>query len=457
MSDLRAWDNTELWHPFTPMTAWAEEEAPIIESGEGFYLTDVEGRRYLDGISSLWCNVHGHRVPELDAAIRNQLDKIAHTTLLGLSSPPAIELAHQLVQRTPEGLNHAFFSDAGATSVEAALKMVVQYHHQKSNPEPERRLFVRVAESYHGDTFGSVAVGRVEAFHRPFSGMLFETLTVPSPVAYRVPPGHDAESWLQHCFDQVEATIAEHHDRIAGFIMEPIVQGAAGILVHAPGYLKHVREVTARHGIPLITDEVAVGFGKTGTMFACEQEQVVPDVLCLAKGITAGYLPLAATMVTSEIHDAFLGQPHEGRTFYHGHTYTGNPLAAAVSLENLRLFDERDVLGNVASISTQMQSRLSELGSHPHVGEIRQKGVMVGIELVVDRDTKQPFGPERRIGHQVTLAARRRGVIIRPLGNVIVLMPAVAMPAAEIDELCDATVAAICEVCDQTVLSAKNG
>lgn len=444
---LRHWDHTELWHPFTPMTAYAREQAPIIVSGEGFYLRDIAGRRYLDGISSLWCNVHGHCVPELDAALRDQLARIAHTTLLGASTPAAIQLAHELVRRTPDGLNHVFFSDAGSTAVEAALKIAVQYHYLKSAGASRRTRFARLADAYHGDTLGSVSVGRIADFHRCFDNLLFPTITVPCPVAYRVPTGFDEASWLDHCYRQVEQVLAEQGGSIAALILEPLVQGAAGVQVHPPGYLRHVRELTKRHGIPLIADEVAVGFGKTGTLFACEQEQVCPDILCLAKGITGGYLPLAATVVSSEIHEAFLGEPHEGRTFYHGHTYTGNALACAVALASLELIEKNAVLENVHSLEACLGQRLEPLRSHPHVGEIRRKGIMVGIELVADKLHKTPFAPELRMGHQVTLAARARGAIIRPLGNVVVLMPAVAMPLSLLEELCDIIIESIDEVC----------
>ena len=280
----------------------------------------------MDGISSLWCNVHGHRVPEIDNAIREQLDRIAHSTLLGLSNVPSIELARELVRRTPGGLTKVFYSDSGATAVESALKIAYQYHRQKPHPEPERDLFVCLGDAYHGDTVGSVSVGGMELFHGVYRNLLFKTLRVPAPVPFLTPPELTPETYLAWCFDEVEAVLKEHHPRIAGFIIEPLVQGAAGIWVHARGYLKHVRETTRQYGIPLIADEVAVGFGRTGTMFACEQEQVEPDLMCVAKGLTGGYLPVAATLATEEIYNAFLGEPAEGKTFYHGHTYTGNPL-----------------------------------------------------------------------------------------------------------------------------------
>lgn len=444
---LRQWDNEHVWHPFAPMSAFREESAPIIQRAEGFYLYDTEGRRYLDGISSLWCNVHGHRVPEIDRAIRDQLDNVAHTTLLGLSNMPSIELARELVERSPGGLNKVFYSDSGATAVEAALKIAYQYHRQKPSPEPQRDLFVCLSDAYHGDTVGSVSVGGMELFHGVYRNLLFQTLRVPAPVSFLAPNELSPEAYLAWCFSEVEAILEEHHERIAGFVMEPLVQGAAGIWVHPKGYLKHVRDLTRQYGIPLIADEVAVGFGRTGTFFACEQEHVDPDLFCVAKGLTGGYLPVAATLATDEIYEAFLGEPHEGRTFYHGHTYTGNPLGCAAALASLKLFDENAVLENVARNAELLQQGLVELRDHPHVLEIRQKGIMVGIHLALDRNTGKAFPAEKRIGHHVTLAARKRGLIIRPLGDVVVLMPAPAMPAEIVNILCDKTLESINEAC----------
>lgn len=443
--DLRTLDAAHLWHPFTPMAAWRDEDFPVIRSADGFELIDTEGRRYLDGISSLWCNVHGHRVPEIDAAVRRQLDQVAHTTLLGLASEPSILLAKALVDRAPEGLNKVFYSDSGATAVEIALKIAYQYHRQKPNGPEKRDLFVRIGNAYHGDTIGTVSVGGIDLFHAVYGGLLFHSLQVPSPVALRVPAGHDRNTYLHWCFEELERVIAENRGRIAAFIMEPLVQGAAGILVHPPGYLKRVRELTAEHRIPLILDEVAVGFGRTGTMFACEQEGMSPDILCLAKGITGGYLPLAATLTTDKIYDAFLAPPHEGKTFFHGHTYTGNPLGCAAALASLDLFERNEVLGNVQRVSGRIAERLTQLEGHPHVAEVRQKGVMVGIELVQNQNGLVPFPPERRTGHRVTLAARKRGVILRPLGDVVVLMPAPAMPVELVDRLCDVAIESIDE------------
>jgi adenosylmethionine---8-amino-7-oxononanoate aminotransferase len=445
---LRDWDNQFVWHPFTPMLAYRDEGAPIIEAADGFFLIDIEGQKYLDGIASLWCNVHGHHVPAIDRAIREQLDRVAHTTLLGLSSVPSIELASELVARAPRGLTKVFYSDSGATAVEVALKIVYQYHSQKEGAPPAQRRdrFLCLGSAYHGDTLGTVSVGGISLFHAAYRDLLFETVSVPSPVAFRTPAGFTPAAYLDFCFAELERLIVKNRYCAAGFIIEPLVQGAAGILVHPPGYLARVRQLTREHGIPLIADEVAVGFGKTGTLFACEQEGVCPDLLCLAKGLTGGYLPLAATLATDEIYDAFLAPPHEGKTFFHGHTFTGNALACAAALASLRLFAENRVLENARANAERIATRLAGIKDSPFVGEIRQKGTMVGIELVRDRTTAEPFPAALRMGHQVTLAARKRGVILRPLGDVVVLMPAPAMPRDLVDRLCDVAIEAIEEV-----------
>ena len=449
---LREWDNACVWHPFTPMSAWMVEAAPIIQRAQGFHLIDTEGREYLDGISSLWCNVHGHTVPEIDEAVREQLQKVAHSTLLGLASEPSIRLAKALTDRAPAGLTRVFYSDSGATTVEVALKMAYQFHRQKPEGRSEERdTFLCIGNAYHGDTLGTVSVGGIDLFHRSYKHLLFPTLTAPSPVALRVPDGHTKETWIQSCFDEVAERIRKHHHRLAAVVMEPIVQGAAGILVHPPGYLRHVRNLCTECNVLLIADEVAVGFGRTGTLFACEREGVSPDLLCLAKGISGGYLPLGATLATERIFEAFLGDPWQGRTFFHGHTYTGNALGCAAGLASLRLFEQRQVTDNVERCSGKIAQKLQVLQTHSNVAEIRQCGMMVGIELVRDRETLMPFPVEFRLGHQVTLAARRRGVILRPLGDVVVLMPAPGMSCENVEKICDVAIESIQEVTEEAV------
>ncbi|MBX6312482.1 MAG: adenosylmethionine--8-amino-7-oxononanoate transaminase [Isosphaeraceae bacterium] len=445
---LAAWDKAHLWHPFTPQADWAAGEVLIIERAEGVYLYDTEGRRYLDGVSSLWCNVHGHRHPKLDAAIREQLDRVAHSTLLGVSHPSAIELARRLVERAPEGLMRVFFSDDGATAVEVALKMAFQYWRQKEDPEPRRTRFLALGGAYHGDTIGDVSLGGVERFHAMFAPLLFSTLRAPLPYCYRCPLGLERPGCALACLDEVDRLLAEHPGEVAAVVVEPLVQGAAGMIVHPEGYLRGLREITQRHRTLLIADEVAVGFGRTGAMFACEREGVTPDFLCLAKGITGGYLPLAATLTTEEVYAAFFATAAEGKTFYHGHTYGGNPLGAAVALANLRVFDEEQTLGGLTPKIALLERRLAELAQRPHVGDVRQCGLIAGIELVADRATKAEYPWEAQVGARVCRRARDFGLLIRPLRDVLVVMPPLTITEAQLAEMLDVIEHCIREVCE---------
>ncbi len=435
---LARWDRDHLWHPFTQMQGFIQEELLIIARGDGPYLYDLQGRRYLDGVSSLWCNVHGHRRPELDQALVAQLEKMAHSTLLGLAHPPAIVLARRLAEITPPGLVKVFYSDDGSTAVEAALKMAYQYWQLKGRWEKQR--FLKLKEGYHGDTLGAVSVGGIELFHETYRPLLFKTLTAPAPYCYRCP---DREDCQEQCLAELVRLVDQHHSELAAVILEPVMQGAAGMIPQPPGYLAKVREITQQNNVLLIADEVATGFGRTGTMFACEQEGVGPDILCLAKGITGGYLPLAATLATDEIYHAFLGEFHEFKTFFHGHTFTGNPLAAAVSLASLEVFAQDRVLENLAPKISLLGERLGEIATLPHVGDVRQRGFMVGIELVANKETRGPFPVARRTGHRVTLEARKLGVIVRPLGDVLILMPPLSITMEELDTLCQITHEAI--------------
>ncbi len=443
-------DAAHVWHPFTPMTEHARERPPVIVAAEGFWLIDSEGNRYLDGVSSLWCNVHGHRVPELDAALRTQLDKVAHTTLLGLSNEVSIELARELVELAPPGLDHVFFSDDGSTAVEAGLKIVYQHHRQKPRPQ-SRNLFARMSAAYHGDTVGAVSVGGIDLFHGAYGGLLFPTLEIPSPVTRDLPAGADPAAHLDGCVREMERLLRERSAEIAGFVIEPLVQMAGGVLVHPAGYLRRVRELTRELDIPLIVDEVATGFGRTGAMFACEREGVVPDVMCLSKGLTGGYLALGATLVTSPIYESFLGERRQRRTFYHGHTFTGNPLACAVARASLARFSSHKVLENASATAARLTERLAIYRGHPHVLEVRVCGLLAGIDLARDPNRRERFPAELALGHRVVLAARRRGVILRPLGDVIEIVPAPAMPVDLVDRLCDVVEESIAEVLGEVV------
>jgi adenosylmethionine-8-amino-7-oxononanoate aminotransferase len=407
---LAAADHRYIWHPFTQQQGWVEEEPVIIESAEGTTLTDTEGRRYIDGVSSLWCNVHGHRHPKIDAAIEAQLGKVAHSTMLGLSHRPAIELARLLIDIAPAGLSRVFYSDSGSTATEIALKMAFQFWAQNREPNA-RAKFITLRDAYHGDTLGSVSAGGIDLFHETYRPLLFDTL--------KAEPGDIAD---------MERLLAQNAGEVAAVMMEPLVQGAAGMLMHPPGYLGAVRRLCDRYGALLICDEVATGFGRTGTMFACEQEDVAPDLMCVAKGITGGYLPLAATFTTERIYKGFLGRHDEYRTFFHGHTYTGNPLACAAAIATLDVFDEERTLECLQPKIELLTRLLEPIAQLAGVGEVRQRGFMVGIEL-------EGFDPTERTGHHVALEARARGAIIRPLGDVIVLMPPLSIEGAELQRL----------------------
>jgi adenosylmethionine-8-amino-7-oxononanoate aminotransferase len=443
---LEKWDKECVWHPFTQMKEWRANPAVIIERGEGNTLVDARGRRYLDGVSSLWCNVHGHRAQAIDRAVRNQLGKIAHTTLLGLSHEPAIRLAKRLVQLAPAGLTKVFYSDSGSATVEVALKMSFQYWRLKGRKT--KRTFLRLKNAYHGDTLGSVSVGGLDLFHEIFHPLLFNTFRADAPYRYRdFFRGNEAE-YSRYCAAKIETVLKKHHREICAIIIEPLMQGAAGMLKQPKGYLASVRRLAHKYEVHLIADEVATGFGRTGRMFACEHERVKPDFICLAKGITGGYLPLSATLTTDEIYSAFLGEYSELKAFFHGHTYSANPLACAAALANLDLFNKNRVLEELQPKIKLLSIELARLGEVESVGDVRQVGLMAGIEMVRDRRTKEPYSIKERIGHRVILKAREKGVMIRPLGNVIVLMPPLSISIKEILKLCRVVGESIRDVTD---------
>jgi adenosylmethionine---8-amino-7-oxononanoate aminotransferase len=434
---LEQWDREHVWHPFTPMQEYAAGQPLIIREARGCFLIDLDGREYLDGVSSLWCNLHGHRVAELDDALRRQLGAVAHSTLLGLSNVPAIHLARRLVEAAPAGLTRVFYSDDGATAVEVALKMAFQYWRQCPRPRPEKTQFLSLQRAYHGDTLGDVSVGDLARFHHLFAPLLFPTLRAPSPYCYRCPLGLERARCQVDCVEVLADLVRQHAETLAAVVIEPLVQAAAGMITAPEGYLRRVREITREQGVLLIADEVAVGFGRTGSLFACSQEDVTPDFLCLAKGLTGGYLPLAATLTTDEVFNAFLGPADAGRTFYHGHTYTGNPLGAAVALASLDLLQRPTGLAALPAKIDRLAQQLERLRDLPMVGDIRQKGLLAGIELVRKRDTREPFPAELRMGQRVCRLAREQGVLLRPLGDVLVVMPPLAIDLSLLDWLGD--------------------
>ena len=436
---LARWDRDHVWHAFTQMR---EYEPLLIEAGQGSWLVDTSGNRYLDGSASMWCNVHGHRHPRLDAALAAQAAKVAHTTNLGLSNPTTVEFARRLVEIAPPGLEKVFFSGDGSSAIEAALKMAFQFWLQATPPEPRRTRFVAIGEAYHGDTLGAIGVGGVDRFTAMFAPLTFAAIRLPSPggpdpATGRPPPA------LGAALAAVEQVLETHRGEIAALVMEPLVQMAAGIYVHPPGFLRGVRDLTARHDVLLILDEVATGFGRTGTMFACQQEDVTPDLLCLAKGLTAGYLPMAATLATERVWNAFLGDHADRRTFFHGHTYGGNPLAAAVGLASLEVFRDERVLESLPPKIARLREHAERLGRLDHVGAVRQCGLVAGLELVADKAAGTPYSWREQRGTRACLAARQHGALLRQLGDVVVLMPPLCVALDELDHLAAAAEAGI--------------
>ncbi len=446
-AQLQAWDKQYVWHPFTQMQDWLADDQIVIVAGEGSWLIDSDGNRYLDGVASMWTNVHGHSHPELNKALADQAARLEHSTLLGLAGEQSILLAKRLIEIAPDGLSKVFYSDNGSTAVEVGLKMAYQYHCHKG--APQRNRFLRLQHAYHGDTIGSMSVGGISIYHDTFKPLLFSTIEAPAPYCYRCPLGKvDPATCGMACLDALEQLMVEHREQLAGMMIEPLLQGAGGMLAHPVGYLKGVRQLCDRYGVLLITDEVATGFGRTGSMFACQQEGVTPDIMAISKGLCAGYLPLAATLATEEIYQAFLGNYAELKTFFHGHTFTGNPLACAVALRSLELFEETGLLESVQQRSKQLTILLQQLEDHPHVGNLRQCGLAAGIELVQDKATKTAYPWEEKRGIKVCQEARRHGIFSRPLGNTVVLFPPLAITAGELEFLMEGLKKAISAVAD---------
>ncbi len=440
---LAAWDKRYLWHPFTQMQDWLAEAPVIIARGEGCYLIDVDGNRYIDGVASMWTNVHGHNHPELNIALKTQVDKVAHSTLLGYSNIPAIELAKKLVELTPAGLNKVFYSDNGSTAVEIALKMAYQYWQHTG--EPQRKLFVHFDKAYHGDTIGAMSVGGIDSFHTIFDSLLFKGIRVSAPETYR--SGHTNASAIKtHWLNAVENALSEHNGRIAGIILEPLIQGAGGMLLSPRGFLKALSALAKQWKTLLIVDEVMTGFGRTGKMWACEHESVTPDFLCTAKGLAAGYLPLAATLTTDDIYNAFLGEYETRKTFFHGHTFTGNPVACAVALENIAIFEREKLLLRIQPTLVHFKNRLQEFYRLVPVSDVRVRGLAAGIDLMKNPKTNTPYPFAEKVGIRVRQEALTRGALLRPLSNTIVLMPPLQISISELDELLDIVYGAIAAV-----------
>jgi len=429
----RVWlqrDLAHLWHPCTQMKD--HETLPLvpIRRGEGVWLEDFEGRRYLDAISSWWVNLFGHANPRINAAVREQLETLEHVILAGFTHAPAVELAERLVAVTPAGLDRVFYADNGSSAVEVALKM--SFHYWRNRGRPGKTRFVNLANSYHGETLGALAVGDVDLYKETYEPLLLKPITVPSPDCYLREPGVSCEEHARAMFAHMEATLARHADEICAVIVEPLVQCAGYMRMYHPRYLTLLREACDRHGVHLIADEIAVGFGRTGTLFACEQAGIAPDFLCLSKGLTGGYLPLSAVLTTDTVYEAFYDDYEKLTAFLHSHSYTGNALACRAALATLDIFRDEPVLERNREKSRLILELCRDLEDHPHVAEVRQTGMITAIELVRDKASREPYPWQERRGLRVYRHGLERGVLLRPLGNVIYFMPPYVIDEEEI-------------------------
>jgi lysine---8-amino-7-oxononanoate aminotransferase len=434
-----------LWLPFTQMKDY-DENPFIVESGEGIMVKDIDGKEYYDAFSALWLNVHGHRKKELDDAIKKQLEKIAHSTLLGMTNVPATELAEQLVAISPEQLTRVFYSDSGAEAMEIALKIAFQYW--ANIGRREKKKFIAMQNGYHGDTIGAVSIGSIDLYHQVYGPLMFESYKAPIPHVYRSGSGNP-DQCRDECLSILEQVLMKHHHDIAALTIESMVQGAGGMIIMPEGFLSGVRQLCTKYEVLMIVDEVATGFGRTGKMFACEHEGVQPDLMAVGKGITGGYLPIAATLTTEEIYQAFYDDFDKLKTLFHGHSYTGNQLGCAVALENLRLFESENIVEEVAEKAEYLSVLLEELKSIPYVGDVRQLGFMCGIELVSYKETKEAFPFKERVGYRTTLKMRELGMLTRPLGDVVVFMPPHASTKEELKAMVSIMKQAIIDVTNE--------
>lgn len=444
--ELQEKDLKYIWHPYTQMKDMEDEKPIIIEKGKGLYIWDVDGNKYMDSISSWWVNTLGHSNDRLNQALKNQVEKIEHVLLAGFSHIPAIELAEGLINITPKKITKVFYSDNGSTAVEVALKMAYQYWYIKNKPEKSK--FIALKNSYHGDTLGTVAIGGIDLFHKIYKPLLFEIFQAESPYCYRCPMNKEQSSCNIDCLNSVEEILKEHSNQIAGIIIEPLIQGSGGMIIYPSEYMTKLRALCDKYDILFIDDEVAMGFGRTGKMFAFEHANIVPDIICLAKGITAGYLPLAVTLTTDEIFNTFYDDYEKCKTFYHGHSFTGNPLAASIAVENLKIFEEENILEKIQPKIKKLGECLEKFRDYKYVGDIRHLGMVAAIEIVKDKTTKEMFDFEERIGYKIYKAGLKRGLILRPMGNVVYYMLPYVITEDELELLTDLTLESIKEILD---------
>lgn len=441
MNDLQKKDLRFIWHPCSQMKDYEDFPPIIIERARGAYLFDTDGKSYLDAVSSWWVNLFGHANERINRALRDQAERAEHVIFANFSHEPAIDLAEEIVRLAPEGLSKVFFADNGSAAVEAALKMSFHYHQQTGRTR--RTKFAAITDAYHGETLGALSVGDLDLYSRIYKPLLLDTLKAPGPDCFRCPFGKTRDACDAPCFDALERLVADHARELCAVIIEPLVQCAAGMKIYPPVYLKKLRGLCSAHGIHLIADEIAVGFGRTGKMFACEHAQVSPDMMCLSKGLTAGYLPMSLVVTTDEIYSAFYADYTELKAFLHSHSYTGNALACAVARETLAIFRDEAVLEKNAAKAAYLSARTCELfNGHPYVGEYRQTGMIGALELVADRATKESFDWKKRVGYGIYRIALEEGVLLRPLGNVIYFMPPYVVGEKDIDSMVETALSA---------------
>ena len=443
--DLLELDRRYLWHPYTQMKDFEKDDPLFVDRADGVFLFDAQGRRYYDTISSWWCILHGHNHPGIKAAIRDQLDRLEHVHFAGTTHEGAIRLAEKLVALTPDGLSKVFYSDNGSTACEVAIKMSLQYW--KHMGETRRESFVSLERGYHGDTIGAMSLGGVPSFKGPFDALTFDSYRIPSPYCYRCPykfrhsarsQDHSITKSLNcsiECLDPLEKLLADKGHEIAGIILEPLLQAAGGMIAYPVQYLKRLAGLASHHRIHLILDEVATGFGRTGRMFAFEHAGIAPDFLCLSKGLTAGFIPMAATITTDDVYHAFYADYEEGRTFFHGHTFTGNPLASAAALASLEIFEQEKVLDGLQDKIDILQSGMERFKELPWVGDVRGIGMVAAVELVMDRRTRTPFSSEKRVGWMIYKEGLKKGLILRPLGDIVYLFLPLSVNAVQIEDI----------------------
>ncbi|HIU50916.1 MAG TPA: adenosylmethionine--8-amino-7-oxononanoate transaminase [Candidatus Limousia pullorum] len=439
---LEELDLKYIWHPCSQMKDYEELPPIIIDHGEGVHLYDIHGNEYIDVVSSWWCNLLGHCNPKINEAIKNQLDKLEHVIFANFSHKPAIELCQQLMEIIPKGLCKFNFSDNGSAAVECALKMAFQYQYQSG--KAQKTKFMCLTEGYHGETIGALSVGSMDLYAKIYRPMLMDTIHIEAPDCYRCPLGKNRNSCCGECICHAEKAFAEHAQECCALIVEPLLQGSAGMRIYPPVYLKKLRELCDKYDVLLIADEIATGFGRTGKMFACDHAGISPDIMCISKGLTGGYMPMAITITTQEIYDAFYDDYNKGKAFMHSHTYSGNPLGCAAALAVQKILREDNILENAAETGKYLHQKLTEkLLQKPYLGEIRHIGLINGIELVKNKETKEGFESEKRVGYEIYKIALKKGLLLRPLGNVLYFNPPLIITKEEIDCAVDRCVSSI--------------